>query len=313
MNKQIQGAALTTFGGICWGLSGTMGQYLFTRQGMDSRWLVPIRLGLAGLIMFLYWFFKNRALLFAPWKTRRNAFDLLVYGLAGVSCCQFLYFLTIQLSNAGIATVMQDLSPVMILLVACVGGRRLPRPYEVASIALALAGVLLLSTHGDLTSFAISPVALTAGLISAVCVTIYTVCPKQLLRQFPVPVLQAWAFLMGGAAFSLVFRPWEYRYVPNLTGLFGITFVVVVGNVFAFTCFMQGVKLIGPEKGILYSFSEPVTAAVLATLLLGSPFTLWDAVGFAAIFAMLALLSVGPRLQAAQEPAAHHPAPKKNA
>lgn len=307
MSERFKGAVLTTFGGICWGLSGTMGQYLFTRQGMDSRWLVPIRLGLAGLVMFLYWFFKNRRLLFAPWRSRRDALDLVVYGLAGVSCCQFFYFLTIQLSNAGIATVLQDLSPVMILLITCVGARRLPRPYEVLSILLALGGVLLLTTHGDLTSFAVSPAALGTGVLSAVCVTIYNVCPKQLLRRFPVPVLQAWAFLMGGAAFSVVFRPWEYRYVPNLMGLLGIAFVVAVGNIFAFTCFMQGVKLIGPEKGILYSFSEPITAAVLATALLGSPFTLWDAVGFGAIFAMLALLSVGPRLQAAGEPAAQHP------
>ena len=42
-NKELTGAILTTLGGICWGLSGSMGQYLFTRQGMDSRWLVPIR------------------------------------------------------------------------------------------------------------------------------------------------------------------------------------------------------------------------------------------------------------------------------
>ena len=29
-------------GAACWGVSGCMGQYLFTREGMDSTWLVPI-------------------------------------------------------------------------------------------------------------------------------------------------------------------------------------------------------------------------------------------------------------------------------
>lgn len=303
MSDQVKGALLTLFGGMCWGLSGTMGQYLFTHQGMDSNWLVPIRLGIAGILMFVYWFFKDRTLLFAPWKTRRNAVDLLIYGLAGISLCQYLYFLTIQLSNAGIATVLQDLSPVFILLVTCVGARRLPRPYEVLSILLALGGVFLLSTHGNLSGFAISPAALLTGVLSAVCVTIYNVYPKNLLRQFPVPVLQCWAFLMGGAAFTLIFRPWRFGYVPNPVGILGIAFVVLVGNILAFTSFMQGVKLIGPEKGILYSFSEPVTAAVLATVLLGSPFSVWDAVGFAAVFAMMILLSVGPRLQERQQPA----------
>ena len=32
-----------------------MGQYLFTRQGMDSTWLVPIRLFLAGVILCIYY------------------------------------------------------------------------------------------------------------------------------------------------------------------------------------------------------------------------------------------------------------------
>ena len=49
--KGLAGAVLATGGGICWGLSGSMGQYLFRCQGMDSRWLVPYRLGLAGVVL----------------------------------------------------------------------------------------------------------------------------------------------------------------------------------------------------------------------------------------------------------------------
>ena len=41
-----------------------------------------------------------------------------------------------------------------------------------------------------------------------------------------------------------------------------------------------------------YGFAEPVTAAIISTLVLGSPFTLWDALGFGCIFLMLVLLSL---------------------
>ena len=57
-NTQLKGAFLTLFGGICWGASGSVGQYLFAYEGMDSRWLVPIRLGLAGIILIEYSFFR---------------------------------------------------------------------------------------------------------------------------------------------------------------------------------------------------------------------------------------------------------------
>ena len=56
MSNRAKGAFLTAFGGICWGVSGCIGQYLFSRQHMDSRWLVPIRLFLAGLIMGGFFF-----------------------------------------------------------------------------------------------------------------------------------------------------------------------------------------------------------------------------------------------------------------
>ena len=50
MSDRVKGACLTMGGAACWGVSGCMGQYLFTHEGMDSTWLVPIRLFLAGLM-----------------------------------------------------------------------------------------------------------------------------------------------------------------------------------------------------------------------------------------------------------------------
>lgn len=212
-----------------------------------------------------------------------------------MSFCQFLYFLTIQLSTAGIATILQDLSPVLILLVLCLQQRRTPRLFELCSILLALLGVFLLTTHGSLTSLAVSPAALAAGLVCACTVVIYTMWPKRLQAQYPTPLLQGWAFLLGGAAFHLIFRPWTMGYVPSAVGVIGILVVVLVGNVTAFSLYMSGVPLIGPQRASLYSFAEPVTAAILSTLLLGSPFTLWDALGFGCIFVMLVLLSLPAR------------------
>ena len=298
MSDRAKGAFLTAFGGICWGVSGCIGQYLFSRQGMDSRWLVPIRLFLAGLIMGIFFLCKDRKQFFAPFNSRRNIIDLLIYGVAGVSCSQFLYFTTIQYSTAGVATIMQDLFPAIVLVIVCIAGHRLPRLAEVGSIVLALAGVFLLTTHGSLTELAISPVALIAGILSAFCVVIYNMWPKNLQKQFSTPILQSWAFLLGGGLALLVFRPWTMGYVPNFYGVLGIIGVVVIGNILAFTCYMQGVKLIGAQKASLYSFAEPVTAAIISTFVLGSPFTVWDALGFACIFVMLFLLSLPEKKKA---------------
>ena len=69
MTDSVKGALLTMFGGMCWGVSGCVGQYLFTRQGMDSTWLVPIRLFLAGVILCIYYGVRNWRQLVNPWRT----------------------------------------------------------------------------------------------------------------------------------------------------------------------------------------------------------------------------------------------------
>ena len=247
-----------------------------------------------GLILCGFFFIKDRKTLFDPWNVRknpRNAIDLLVYGLAGVSCCQFTYFLTIQLSGAGMGTILQDVSPVIILLVVCIQQKRGPRVFEVCSILLALVGVFLITTHGSLTGLAVSPAALVSGIVSACCVA-STRCGRRNCRSSTPPRCCRLGVLMGGIMFSLIFRPWQIDYVPTAMGAFGIFTVVVLGNVLAFSLYMSGVPLIGPQKASLYSFAEPVTAAIISTLVLGSPFTLWDALGFGCIFLMLVLLSL---------------------
>lgn len=288
---RIPGMLLTMLGGICWGFSGSVGQYLFTVEQMDSRWLVPIRLGAAGILMLLLYTWKFGRAVLEPWRDRAEIRELLVYGLLGISGCQFTYFLTIQLSTAAIATILQDLAPVWILLYSCLAVKRLPRFSELFSICLALLGVALIASHGELRNLAASSSALLTGVICAFCVLIYNVVPGRLMRKYPVFLLQGWAFLLGGIVLALLFRPWSYHYVPSLCGLLGIAFVVLIGNVAAFTAYMTGVKMIGPEKAVLYGFSEPISAAVIGTLCFRNPFTSADVLGFLCVFLMLALIS----------------------
>jgi drug/metabolite transporter (DMT)-like permease len=291
MSNHTKGAIMTLAGGICWGVSGSVGQYLFTCQGMDSRWLVPIRLGFAGILLLLYGIIKFRNHLLDPWKNRYDRRDLLIYGIVGVSLCQFLYFLTIQLSGAGTATILQDLSPVMILMVSYLILRRKPTIREIGAIALALSGVFLIATHGRLSDMSVSPQALLCGVLCAVCVTVYNMEPRRLLSHYSILQLQGWAFLMGSCLFLILFRPWRFAYVPTTAGWIGIAAVVLIGNVLAFPVYLKGITYIGPERGILYGFSEPVSAAIISTAFLGSSFTLLDGIGFALVFAMMALIS----------------------
>lgn len=290
--KHILGAFMTMGGGACWGASGSMGQYLFQVEGMDSRWLVPIRLTLAGIVLFLYCLFAHRDKLLGIVSSKKSILLLIAYGLPGVAICQFLYFTTIQLSSAGVGTILQDLSPIFIMLCSALIARRAPKLTEVIAVVMAIAGVFLIVTHGNVEHLVISPIALLTGVLCAVCVTVYNMLGPLLSDRFPVTVMQAWSFLGGGLLLALLFRPWEVAYVPTAMGYFGIAFVVLVGNVMAFTLYITGIHYIGPDLGILYGFSEPVTAALISVFVFGDAFGTCDFLGFLLIFLMLGMISV---------------------
>ncbi len=295
MFKNFKGIIMTTAGAACWGLSGSVGQYLFDVQQMDSRWLVPIRLGLAGIILLIYCMMRYGAKTFAPFKRKESALILLLYGITGISACQFFYFLTIELSNAAMGTILQDLAPVFILFYTCLSMRRPPKMLEIGSIIIALVGVFFLTTHGNIGNLSIGHDALISGILSAFCVMIYNVLAPKLSDEIPLIAAQAWSFTLGGIILGILFRSWTIVYHPNIYGLAGIAFVVIVGNIAAFSLYISGVKIIGPQKASLYSFAEPITATLISAVVLHTDFTIWDILGFSLIFMMLWLITLNQR------------------
>lgn len=66
--------------------------------------------------------------------------------------------------------------------------------FEIFSIVLALVGVFLITTHGSLTGLAVSPAALVSGIVSACCIAIYTMWPKNCRSSTPPRCCRAGRF-----------------------------------------------------------------------------------------------------------------------
>ena len=121
-------------GGVCWGFSGTYGQYLFTRYGVSSLWLTCLRLLSSSVIMLVLAAVRHRRELLRIWRSPADAAMLVGYGVFGLMMCQYAYMTSISYSNAGTTTVLQTLSLVIIMLLTCLRLRR--RPNRVETVAL---------------------------------------------------------------------------------------------------------------------------------------------------------------------------------
>lgn len=294
MNKRALGYFLAVGAATLWGVSGNFAQFLFQQRGVDSAWMVTVRLLLAGLILLLIGFVRGLDL-FAVWRTRRDSLILVSFAIFGMLGVQFTYFAAIRTSNAATATVLQYLGPVFIALWYAWSDKRVPRPLEICAIILAVAGTVLLVTHGDLSSLAISVESLIWGLLSALTLAYYSIQPIPLLRRFDSSIVVGWGMLIGGVAISCARPPWHVSGVWDLAAFGSATFIILLGSLAAFYAYLSSVGMIGANTASLLACAEPLSATIVAVAWLGVPFGAADWLGTAFILATIALLTLSER------------------
>lgn len=290
--NRAAGIGITLCGGMCWGLSGCFGQYLFQEKGITAEWLVTMRLFCAGLLLIVLGLLLTKKKMGNVWRHPVDKKRLLIFSIGGMLTCQYTYFAAIQYSNAGTATVLQSLNPLIILAIVCMKGKRLPKKFEAAAIFCALLGVFLLSTHGDIHSMSITTLALIFGLGAAASAAAYNLLSGDLLRNYGVYATVGYAMFLAGIVMMLIVRPWTYAIVFDKGTVLATAGVVIVGTAIAFSLYLKGVSIVGPFMGSLLGMIEPVTAIIISLVFLGADFHIMDFVGFVLILGTVVVLSL---------------------
>ncbi len=290
--KAALGIILSLSGGIFWGFSGSCGQYLFTYHNVSSEWLVPIRMILTGIILLTFCAFKNKKKIFNVWHGKSNCIRMAAFTVFGLIMCQYAYFTAIEHSNAGTATVLQYLSPAMILVFMCLKNKKAPALTEVFAIILAVGGTFLIATGGNFSSFSVTPTALVWGLLAAVFLVCYSLIPGKLLQISDATTVLGWGMLLGGIVISFVFRPWKTMPVISLPLIGAVSGIVILGTVLAYTFYLEGIHLIGATRASIISSIEPVAATVISAVWLGTEFSGADIIGFIMIISTVFIISL---------------------
>ena len=292
MNTKVKGTAFALFGGVCWGLSSVVGKILFDSRGLNAQWLVTARLIFGGIIMLGVAFFQKRETVFSVWKNKKTAFSVILFAAFGMLACQLTYFLCVQYSNPATATVLQYTSPVMIMILCLFLDRKLPRIIDIIVLFAVVAGVFLMSTHGNIHSLAISQKALVLGITTAVTVVFYTVWPVRLLREFGSAIVIGWGMFIGGIMLAPFSRFWVLPGKWDWFTVILVGIVVLFGTVCSFGCYLKGVMYLGPVKSSLFACMEPLVSTILTVFLLHQVFVGADIAGIALIIVSVTSLAI---------------------
>lgn len=298
MNKQIKGIALAVCGSSLWGVSGILAQLLFQTYHASPEWLVSCRLLLAGLLILAYSAFVQRDSVFKILSNKHDCFQLLLFSVFGMLGCQYLFFKTIDLSGASLATILQFTAPIIVYGYLLLTKQKQAHLAEFLLILATFLGVFLLVTNGRFTQLNVSGQSLIFGLGSACAVAFYSLQPVKLLDKYGSPLVVGWGMFIGGVLFQFIHPISQPDFKLTGQNLLLLGLIIVFGTAVAFLAFLSCLTYIAATLATILTAIEPLLAAVLSVVVFHKSFAIVEIIGICLVIISVLLLTSTEKKQA---------------
>ena len=268
--------------GTAWAASGTAAQHFYTQSDHIPIELTQVRLFLSSAMFFLLaWWTGSlrhgfRFVRRSPWIL----VQLAIFGTLGIMFVQYSYFEGIAAGDAAATTVITYTSPAMMILYLALRHRRLPTGVEAGTVIVAVAGVFLLVTGGDVGRLSVPVACIVWSLVSAIAFVFAMIYPLRLLRHFDRFFLLAVCMLIGGISLLPVTRA-----IADVGTFFtpetwlDLLVIIGLGTVVAFFAFNVGLRWLSPEETAITATIEPVASVIFAWLIFDTHFVTMQIVG----------------------------------
>lgn len=287
-----RGLVALTVTGILWGTIGVLVR-LLSDGGMTPQSIAFWRYACAAAVLVPV---LGRERLRVSAARLRHPGRLVAVAVSSL-LFQLTYFFAVRDVGAGVATLISlGLGPVVLHVTESVSARAAPAPRTLGVLLLALGGLVLVTT-GDVTA-QVAPRP-TLGLVEAVCsglaFALSTMWSRPLLTRLP-PLSLTFVSTAVGMVLLLPVVAWTGWHVPRVpVALAQVAWLGVVTSVVAYGLFYSGLHSTPGSTAMVVTLLEPVTAVVLAGLVLGEPTTAHVVVGGALLLTAVAALYLRPR------------------
>ncbi|WP_346837124.1 DMT family transporter [Microbulbifer sp. SAOS-129_SWC] len=215
---------------------------------------------------------------------------LAVIGALGIGGFNLALFAGLRETTATNGALIMALSPLVTSLLAALLARRWPDRTQCFSLAVALCGVVLVITNGELQrllqlDFNRGDLLIICGMLAW---SVYTIASQRVGHWLPTVSFTLVTMIAGGLTLLLysLARPDVHPWA-ELRGLapWDLGVVVYIGlfaTVIGYLFWINGVRRLGPAKASLFFNLVPVFAALTA-LALGQPLTAIQCIGTAIV------------------------------
>ncbi|USS86874.1 DMT family transporter [Fructilactobacillus cliffordii] len=303
INRATKGLLFAIFASVSWGFSGTLQQFVSQNETIPAGWFLSARTTIASLILLVLSAIIYRGKIFGVFKSWRSIGWLVAYGLFGLAGNMGSFYVAIQQggsNGASMATILQYLAPLFILLGALIFQRQRPSKVDLVVFILALLGVFLAVTKGNLNELSIPMISLVMGIISGITAAGYVVLPKEIGKDNPPFVVLGWGTLIASLAFNLHQPIWVG--VPHLSmgGVLGILGIIFFGTLITFPAIIYATRYTSSAAISLVDAIQPVITFVISIFWFHATLNIVEMIGAVLIIVAIYILQYSERHQVDQ-------------
>lgn len=228
---------------------------------------------------------------------RRNALPLLAMAVIGICGFNLALFYGLRQTSPVNGALIIALNPaITTLLSALMNGERISAR-QGAGLALALAGVATVVSHGSL--HALLSLAFTGGdllvLIASLSWAVYSTIPRRFVQGLAPLQITTATIVLGGLVMSgfAQLAATDFFVAPPASVVTAIAVMSLFGSVLAYIWWNEGVGKIGPAKAAIFMNLVPIFATLIG-MALGQPLALSQLVGAALVVSGVLYSSLNP-------------------
>ncbi|MCQ6561322.1 DMT family transporter [Paenibacillus mendelii] len=266
----IIGSLLCLIASMSWGAMFPVAHLAL--QQIDPFYFSLIRYALVGVILSVLLLVKEGK---ASFRLEGRGKALLIYGTMAFTVYNMFVFFGQQLmgeSGTVAASIMEVLMPMISIMVVWITTRKAPKKFMLTSVAIALAGALLVITNGKLAFFIMAGQHLIPLLLMFVGVVgwvIYSMGGSK-FGQWSTLRYSTLTCLLGSAVSGVIVAlasAFQVLPVPTwetvLSVKYEMSFMVLVPGLAALLSWNAGIKLLSPLNGILFINVVPITTFII--------------------------------------------------
>ena len=256
-----------------WG--GTFIAGRIVAKGVDPFAAAFIRFTIAGIILLIAIRVLEGKL---PRLSKKQFFSVFCLGMTGIFTYNILFFEGLKSVQAGRASLIIALNPIIISLFSSVLFKEKLTLPKFAGILLSVFGAMVVITYGDFSTIFTNPLS-RGDLLIFGCVAswvAYSLIGKSVLSGLSPLATVGYSASLGALLLSvpailngvLADLP---SYLPSQWG--SLFYLGFFGTVLGFFWYYEGIEKIGPTKAGVFINFVPVSAILLAYSILGEPIT----------------------------------------